>query len=49
MTDRDDLIRSLQLRLEILRNGLGMPYDADAVARVEAQLAAARKEVAHEH
>ena len=39
---RDQLIRSLEFRLAKLRHGLGMPYDADAVARCEALLAQAR-------
>ena len=39
---REQLIRSLEFRLAKLRHGLGMPYDADAVARCEALLARAK-------
>jgi hypothetical protein len=44
MTPREQLIRSLELRLAKLKHGLGMPYDADAVARCETLLAQARAE-----
>ena len=42
LAPRDQLIRSLELRLAKLRHGLGMPYDADAVARCESLLAQAK-------
>ena len=38
MPPREQLIRSLEFRLAKLRHGLGMPYDADAVARCESLL-----------
>lgn len=42
MTARTRLIRSLELRLEILTNGLAMPRDPDAIRHYELLLAQAR-------
>ena len=42
LAPREQLVRSLELRLAKLRHGLGMPYDADAVARCESLLAQAK-------
>lgn len=42
---REQVIHSLEFRLAKLRHGLGMPYDADAVARCEALLARAKAEL----
>lgn len=39
---RDRLIRALELRLEILTNGLGMPRDPDAIRHYEILLKQAR-------
>ena len=37
-TDHLRLIRSLELKLELLEHGLGMPRDEDAIARTKALL-----------
>ena len=42
LTPHERLIRSLELKVEKLRHGLGMPRDQDALAFYERQLAQAR-------
>jgi hypothetical protein len=37
-TDHPRLIRALELKLELLEHGLGMPRDEDAIARTKALL-----------
>ena len=37
-TDHQRLIRSLELKLELLEHGFGMPRDEDAIARTKALL-----------
>jgi hypothetical protein len=37
-TDHQRLIRALELKLELLEHGLGMPRDEDAIARTKALL-----------
>ena len=38
ISDRFALIRALELKLELLEHGLGMPRDEDAIARTKALL-----------
>ena len=42
-TDHQRLIRSLELKLELLEYGLGMPRDEDAIARTKALLKEAER------
>jgi hypothetical protein len=41
--DRFALIRALELKLELLEHGLGMPRDEDAIARTKALLKEAER------
>ena len=41
-SDHPRLIRSLELKLELLEYGLGMPRDEDAIARTKALLKEAK-------
>ena len=42
MSAQDRLIRALELKLEILEHGLGMPRDEYAIAQTKAMLEQAR-------
>jgi hypothetical protein len=42
-TDHQRLIRSLELKLELLEHGFGMPRDEDAIARTKALLKEAER------
>ena len=42
-TDYQRLIRSLELKLELLDHGLGMPRDEDAIARTKVLLKEAER------
>ena len=42
-TDHQRLIRSLELKLELLEYGLGMPRDEDAIARTKVLLKEAER------
>jgi len=42
-TDHQRLIRSLELKLELLECGFGMPRDEDAIARTKALLKEAER------
>ena len=43
ISDRFALIRALELKLELLEHGLGMPRDEDAIARTKALLKEAER------
>ena len=45
-TDHQRLIRSLELKLELLEYGLAMPRDKDAIARTKAFLKEAERAAA---
>jgi hypothetical protein len=45
-TDHQRLIRSLELKLELLEYGLAMPRDDDAIARTKALLKEAERAAA---